>query len=600
MILKYRKSCLCVFAAGLMACGSGDDQVDADWSDNADLESLSLSLTSLDQHFDSELEHYTASTGYFGSSTAVYATVEEVGALLTLNGKSFSNGMTIPLQVGVNHLVVDVTAEDSETTRTYSVTILRGSIDEVDQVAYLKASNANEYDFFAFAVDALSGELIVGAPFESSSSTGVDGEQNDNSANATGAAYFFELSGSNWIQATYLKASNSDPYDAFGYGSALSESVLAVGAPGEANAASGIDTDQTDKSGYGVGAVYAFERDGSSSWTQTGYLKASNASNFDRFGAVLAVKDSVLVVGVPLEDSAAIGVDSLESGNTSIDAGAVYVFRRMDGSDWEQSAYVKAVNTDARDEFGGAVALSDTDIAIGARYEDSSANGVDGEQNDDSALDSGAVYIFPHSSGVVADQVTYVKASNPDTGDNFGSALALDATLLAVGAPAEDSSASGINGNQADSMAANSGAVYIFEKDVNGVWSQVSYIKSSTPANPEGFGAAVALRGNLLVVGAPGESSGSVGINGDELDETAPGSGAVYVFERDRSGEFSQIAYIKAANTDRSDRFGETVAIAGDSIVVGAPEEESRSTGVNHGDDLDNSLAAAGAVYIFQ
>ena len=113
-----------------------------------------------------------------------------------------------------------------------------------------------------------------------------------------------------------------------------------------------------------------------------------------------------------------------------------------------EQAYLKASNTDRGDYFGFSVSLSGDTLAVGAPFEDSSATGVDGNQNDDSAQDSGAVYVFTRSNGVWSQQA-YLKASNTDSYDNFGS-VSLSGDTLAVGAPFEDSNATGVDGDQND------------------------------------------------------------------------------------------------------------------------------------------------------
>jgi hypothetical protein len=99
-------------------------------------------------------------------------------------------------------------------------------------------------------------------------------------------------------------------------------------------------------------------------------------------------------------------------------------------------------------------------IAAASRLEDSNASGIDGDQGNSDAPDSGAVYLFTRS-GEVWTQKAYLKASNPDAGDMFG-IVALSGESLAVGAFHEDSNATGLGGNQADNSAPDSGAVYLF------------------------------------------------------------------------------------------------------------------------------------------
>jgi hypothetical protein len=165
------------------------------------------------------------------------------------------------------------------------------------------------------------------------------------------------------------------------------------------------------------------------------------------------------VVGAPLEASAATGVNGNEADNTAPSAGAVYVFTRTAGA-WSQQAYLKASNAGANKVFGGQVALLGDVIAVASRLEDSNATGINGDQGNSDAPDSGAVYLFTGSGGVWT-QKAYLKASNSDAGDRFGK-VALSGDSLAVGAIHEDSNATGMNGNEADNSALDSGAVYFF------------------------------------------------------------------------------------------------------------------------------------------
>src|SRR5690606_18167910 len=116
--------------------------------------------------------------------------------------------------------------------------------------------------------------------------------------------------------------------------------------------------------------------------------------------------------------------------------------------------YVKASNTGASgDQFGWSVALSadGSTLAVGAYLEDSAATGVNGDQANDTAGNSGAVYVFTRS-GAIWSQQAYLKASNTGPSDFFGYRVALsaDGSTLAVGAYLEDSAATGVDGDQAD------------------------------------------------------------------------------------------------------------------------------------------------------
>jgi hypothetical protein len=141
----------------------------------------------------------------------------------------------------------------------------------------------------------------------------------------------------------------------------------------------------------------------------------------------------------------------------------VYVFVR-DGVDWSQQAYVKASNTDSGDGFGRVALSEDGDVlAVGAALEDSHATGIDGNQVDNSTSKAGAVYVFARNGGLWS-QKAYVKASNTQGNDSFGVAQALswDGATLAVGAPFEGGSSTGIGGDQVDNSAGSAGAVYLY------------------------------------------------------------------------------------------------------------------------------------------
>ncbi len=335
-----------------------------------------------------------------------------------------------------------------------------------------------------------------------------------------------------------------------------------------------------------------------------GYLKASNAGSGDSFGFSVSLSGDgdTLAVGARQEDSGTTGINGPQNNDNAPSSGAVYVFNHNNGQ-WSQQAYIKASNTGVLDFFGHSTALSgdgDT-LAVGAMLEGSSATGIDGPQNNNTALNSGAVYVFTRSDGVWSQQA-YVKASNTGAGDRFGTSVALsgDGDTLAVGAEREGSDATGIGGDEANDNAAESGAVYVYTRD-DGTWAQQAYVKASNTGAGDHFGTSVTLSGDgdTLAVGADSEDSSATGIDGDEVNDNAVDSGAVYVFTRS-DGAWAQQAFVKASNTGTGDRFGASVALSGDgdTLAVGASQENSGATRVNGPQGNDNALNS-GAVYVF-
>ncbi|MEM9456146.1 MAG: FG-GAP repeat protein [Myxococcota bacterium] len=237
--------------------------------------------------------------------------------------------------------------------------------------------------------------------------------------------------------------------------------------------------------------------------------------------------------------------------------------------------YVKASNTDREDRFGNSVALSDDGrtLAVGAFWEDGSASGVDGEPLEQPSPRSGAVYVFTRDEIGAWIQQAYIKASNSDSEDYFGSSVVLsaDGRILAVGAPLEDSCAQGVAGPETNELdCSNSGAVYVFERTVSS-WSQRAYIKASNTGASDYFGESIALSddGRTLAVGAHREDSNSADNEGSNFLVNA---GAAYVFAQDGRGIWSQRAFLKASAPDAGDFFGKSIALSGDgrTLAVGA------------------------------
>ncbi len=415
----------------------------------------------------------------------------------------------------------DNSAQDSG-----AVYVFRRTGDTWAQEAYIKASNTDPGDHLGIRV-ALSGDtLAVSAGGEASSARDVDGDPENNAALASGAVYIFRRTGINWAQEAYIKASNTQADDWFGIALALSGDTLAVRAMHEDSAATGINGDQEDNSAPDSGAVYVFRRK-DNTWAQEAYIKASNTDDSDWFGANLALSGDTLAVRASREDSAARGINGDQDDNSATESGAVYVFQRI-VTTWAQEAYIKASNTNEGDSFGDSIGLWGDTLAVAAPLEDSAAKGVDGDQSDNSAENSGAVYVFRRTDGTWT-QEAYLKASNTDTDDIFGFCMRLFGSTLAVCSRYEASAATGINGDQDDDTAPLSGAVYVFQRTA-GFWQQTAYIKASNTAQNDEFGFGVALSGDILAVGAPGEASAATGIDGDQNDNSASSSGAFYIY----------------------------------------------------------------------
>jgi uncharacterized repeat protein (TIGR01451 family) len=193
-----------------------------------------------------------------------------------------------------------------------------------------------------------------------------------------------------------------------------------------------------------------------------------------------------------------------------------------------QVAKLTASDTATYDYFGFSVAISGDTLVVGAEGK---------------ASGTGATYVFERDEGGAWSQVKKLTASDGAVGDYFGDSVAISGDMLVVGA---------------QHNAFDTGAAYVFERDEGGTnaWGQVKKLTASDGAVSDNFGFSVALSGDTLVVGAYGQS----------------GRGAAYVFERDEGGTnaWGQVKKLTASDGALDDNFGASVALSGDTLVVGA------------------------------
>ncbi len=314
----------------------------------------------------------------------------------------------------------------------------------------------------------------------------------------------------------YSVASARVQGDQFGYSTAISGGDVVVGAPME------------DVSGLNAGSVYVF--DGSTGWSQEVRPAVSDLTEGDQFGFSVALSGDLALVG-------AWGGD--DGGSAS---GAAYVLDRS--ADWREVAKLTASDGTRGDEFGYSVSIGGDLAIVGARLDDEMGPA------------SGSAYLFDGSTGW--GQVTKLTAADEAPNDQFGSSVAISGDLAIVGAPGDRD------------YGPDSGSAYLFDGSIG--WSQVVKLTASDGAAVDRFGHALAISGDLAIVGAPLD------------DDDGPDSGSAYVF--DGSAGWSQVAKITPLDGAALNQFGYSAAISGDLAVVGA-----------WGDD--DSGSASGSAYVF-
>ena len=350
-------------------------------------------------------------------------------------------------------------------------------------------------------------------------------------------------------------------------------------------------------------------------WIQDAYIKASNSNCNHYFGYAVAAGRDTLVVGAYHEDSGSVTIVNADNGasfdSNATDSGAVYVYKKK-GNDWVQDAYIKASNGEAYDYFGYSVAVNGDYIVVGAYHEDSSQTNITNTDNaassDNAAIDSGAAYVFKKTDDDWV-QDAYLKASNAESGDCFGFSVSISEQFIVVGAYHEGSDQRFITnteqGAAADNNAPCSGAAYVFKK-VNDNWVQDAYLKASNADENDNFGDSVAVYGGIVVVGARYEDSAQAYVTNQNAqagtDNSCAHSGAAYVFIK-RHESWVQETYLKASNADAYDYYGHSVAVYGDTLIVGAYDEDSSAAGINSYDGSasdNNDSEQSGAVYVFR
>ncbi|MBU0617282.1 MAG: FG-GAP repeat protein [Planctomycetes bacterium] len=367
------------------------------------------------------------------------------------------------------------------------------------QRAKLTGEDGAQLDHFGETVAVSAGTAVVGA------------HGDDDNGPSSGSAYVFERERDvRWSLRTKLTASDGTDYDNFGTAASISAEAIIIGAH--------FDDDLGQRSG----SAYVFERDPNGVWSQVAKLLANDGAAYDLFGSAVGASGDCAVIGAP------------EDNDNGYASGSAYVFGRDPNGVWTQHAKLLADDGDAADLFGLSVAIDGDIIAVGAR--------------DDEALGnwSGSAYVFERDAFGIWHQAAKLLPHDGSAFWSFGESVAISGNRVLVGA------------TTAFSFAPAGGAAYMFERDPNGAWPEVAQLVSDDIANSDFFGIAVALDGDIAVVGS------------ENADYNADDSGAAYVFVRQPDRTWPQVAKIGADDGAYDDRFGRAVGVSGNTAVVGA------------------------------
>ncbi len=288
----------------------------------------------------------------------------------------------------------------------------------------------------------------------------------------------------------------------------------------------------------------------------------------DEFGGRINgvdISGDVAVVGSEFEQTDAANLNSLNS------AGAAYIINYTGISTWSNDQ--KLVPSSTRElgaRFGASVAISGDYCVVGAPYEDVNS----GHTND------GAAYVFEYNSSTGNwDQVARLFDTDAEDDDLFGYSVGISGDILIVGAPYQDYDANGLNFKE------DAGAVYMYER-IAGTWTLANKVVSNDRDDDDHFGWDVDFNSSYALVGAPDEDD-DVNGNNQEL-----GAGSAYLIKKS-SGNYSQHQKIVPSDRDDGDRFGYSVGITSNYLIVGADLDEDDESGTD-------ALSDAGSAYLFE
>ena len=245
-------------------------------------------------------------------------------------------------------------------------------------------------------------------------------------------------------------------------------------------------------------------------------LTASDGAADDWFGYSVSIDGDTAIIGA---------IFDRDNGDFS---GSAYVFVRINGV-WSEQQKLTASDGEAYDQFGWSVSI-DGDTALIAAYGDGSY--------------SGSAYVYVRSNGVWSEQAKLTASDAATTSDYFGYSVAIDGDTAVIGAYWDDDNGS------------NSGSAYVFVRS-NGVWSEQQKLTASDGAAGDYFGSSVAIDGDTVVIGAHWD------------DDNDYNSGSAYVYVRSND-VWSEQAKLTASDGASRDFFGYSVAIDGDTALIGA------------------------------
>ncbi len=461
---------------------------------------------------------YTSGSAYvFVRSGSIWTQQEKLSAP---DGAAWDH-FGYSVSVSKDTVIVGAHEDDDDGEDSGSAHVYVRSGTDWNHEAKLTSTNAAAGDYFGHSVSVADDTVVVGAYGD------------DDNGSESGSAYVFVRSGTNWNPEAKLVAGDGASYDYFGHSVAVAADTVVVGVY------------RDDDTGEDSGSASVFTRNGGI-WGRQQKLTGGDAAAGDYFGGSVSISGDTALVGAYGDDD-----------GRGEDSGSAYVFIHTGGV-WNLQQKLTAGDGADSDWFGSSVSLSGDTALIGARGDDvGSTNG------------QGSAYVFTRTGGVWNLQQK-LTASDGAYGDGFGKAVSLDGDAAVIGAWLDTTRTTTAHGS-----------AYVFTR-TGGVWGEQQRLTASDAGVGDRFGAAVSIAGDTIVVGAYSDDTG-----------TTNDQGSAYVFVR-TGGVWNQQQKLTAADGSADDWFGASVSVSDDTALIGSYKDDTGSTN-NHGSAY--VFARAGGVW---
>eukprot|EP01084_Bolivina_argentea_P172419 298663_1 len=384
------------------------------------------------------------------------------------------------------------------------------------EIQKLVASDGQSMDYFGKSVAASNDYTVIGAKFDSTVSY------------RAGSAYVFKRNNTNrqWSEIQKLQASDANIHDWFGSSVTISDNneYIIIGTTGDSS-------------------VYIYKLNNNGLFDEIQKLQASDKESGDLFGVTVAISNESIVIGASDKDV-----------RSNTNAGCVYVFELNNTNGlFYETQKLHAINAQSNDKFGFSLSILNDYIIVGTPYKDTVGT------------NSGSVYIFERDIDTNSwNQTQKLQSSDIESDDLFGYSVDISNDYIIIGTW-------------------NAQYVYVYQRDTHGIWSEIEKLTSLNTITTDHFGESVSISdtGNIILIGASYANIGGatyVFRNYSSINPTLnPTSNPTTAPTTVAYANAIQDIKLKASDAEADDRFGDSVAISYNYMVIGAYGDDNQA-----------------------